>query len=35
MTGLKGTRCPECGSEFTIDELIAAQPQKAAVELER
>ena len=35
MTGLKGTRCPECGSEFTLDELMAAQPQKAAVELER
>jgi signal transduction histidine kinase len=35
MTGLKGTRCPECGSEITIDELIASQPGKAAVELER
>lgn len=35
MTGLKSTRCPECGSEFTIDELIAAQPGRAAVELER
>lgn len=35
MTGLKSTRCPECGSEFTLDELIAAQPGKAAVELER
>jgi hypothetical protein len=34
MTGLKGTRCPECGSEFTLDELIAAQPGRAAVELE-
>ena len=35
MTGLKGTRCPECGSEFTLDELLASQPGKAAVELER
>ena len=35
MTGLKGTRCPECGSEFTIDELLASLPGKAAVELER
>jgi hypothetical protein len=35
MTGLKGTRCPECGCEFTLDELLASQPGKAAVELER
>jgi hypothetical protein len=35
MTGLKGTRCPECGSEFTIDELLAALPGRAGVELER
>ena len=35
MTGLKSTRCPECGSEFTLDELLAAQPGRAAVELER
>ena len=35
MTGLKGTRCPECGSEFTLDELLASLPGKAAVELER
>lgn len=25
MTGLRETRCPECGAEFTIDELILAQ----------
>jgi hypothetical protein len=35
LTGLKSTRCPECGSEFTLDELLAAQPERAAVELER
>jgi hypothetical protein len=35
MTGLKGTRCPECGSEFTVDELLAALPGRAAAELER
>jgi hypothetical protein len=35
MTGLKGTRCPECGSEYTLDELLAAQPERAVVELER
>ena len=22
LTGLKGTRCPECGTEFTLDELV-------------
>ena len=26
LTGLKGTRCPECGSEFTLDQLLASQP---------
>ena len=35
MTGLKSTRCPECGSEFTIDELLAALPARATAELER
>ena len=35
MTGLRSTRCPECGTEFTLDELIASQPGRAAVELER
>jgi len=35
MTGLKGTRCPECGCEFTVDEILASQPGRAAVELER
>jgi uncharacterized paraquat-inducible protein A len=33
LTGLKSTRCPECGSEFTLDQLIAAQPQRAQDEL--
>jgi hypothetical protein len=27
MTGLNGTRCPECGSEFTVGELLAAHPR--------
>jgi hypothetical protein len=35
MTGLKGTRCPECGSEFTVDEVVASLPRNAAVELQR
>lgn len=25
LTGLKGTRCPECGNEFTLDELLASR----------
>ena len=24
LTGLRGTRCPECGTEFTLDQLLAA-----------
>jgi hypothetical protein len=34
LTGLTGTRCPECGTQFTLTELLAAQPNKAAAELE-
>ena len=34
LTGLKGSRCPECGSEFTLDQLLASQPGKASAELE-
>jgi hypothetical protein len=34
LTGLKGTRCPECGNEFTLDQLLASQPARAQVELE-
>jgi hypothetical protein len=35
LTGLNGTRCPECGCEFTVDEIFAALPGRAAAELER
>lgn len=35
MSGLKGTRCPECGSEFTLDALIAGQPAMRQAEVER
>ena len=35
MSGLKGTRCPECGSEFTLDALIAGQPNMRQAEVER
>jgi hypothetical protein len=34
LTGLRGTRCPECGNEFTLDQLLASQPSRATVELE-
>ena len=27
MTGLHEARCPECGSRFTLDQLVAAQKQ--------
>ena len=35
LNGLKGTRCPECGSEFTLDALIASQPAMRQAEVER
>ena len=34
LTALKETRCPECGSSFTLDELIALQQPKTEVEIE-
>jgi len=34
LTGLREARCPECGTQFTIDQLLAAQPARAGVELE-
>lgn len=34
LTGLKGTRCPECGSEFALDQLLASQPGRDQVEIE-
>lgn len=33
LTGLSTSRCPECGSQFTLDELVALQP-KAEVDIE-
>jgi len=30
LTGLGDARCPECGSRFTLDELLAAQPARVA-----
>jgi hypothetical protein len=34
LTGLSGTRCPECGRQYTINELLAEQPARAAAEVE-
>jgi DNA-directed RNA polymerase subunit RPC12/RpoP len=34
LTGLSGTRCPECGKQYTINELLAEQPTRAAAEVE-
>jgi hypothetical protein len=28
LTGLQGTRCPECGTLYTVDEIIAGQPAR-------
>jgi hypothetical protein len=30
MTGLSESRCPECGGKFTLDELMASQPNAIA-----
>lgn len=30
LTGLNEARCPECGSKFTLDELLASQASSAA-----
>jgi hypothetical protein len=35
LTGLTEPRCPECGSRFTLDELLRAQPGRAGAEIER
>ena len=33
LTGLAGTRCPEWGKQYTLDELLASQPSNAGAEL--
>jgi 4-amino-4-deoxy-L-arabinose transferase-like glycosyltransferase len=35
LKGLREARCPECGEQWTLDQLFAAQPRRAARELER
>jgi MFS family permease len=34
LTGLRETRCPECGTQFTIDQLLASQPGRVGADLE-
>jgi hypothetical protein len=34
LTGLKESRCPECGTQFTLDQLLASQPGRAQGEIE-
>ncbi len=33
LTGLTTPRCPECGKQFTLDELVASQPERGNGEL--
>jgi hypothetical protein len=34
LTGLTAAKCPECGSEFTLDQLFAGQPARLASAIE-
>ena len=34
LTGLRESRCPECGASFTLNELLAAQPSRVPAEIE-
>ena len=34
LTGLREARCPECGSSFTLDQLLSGQPQRDKARLE-
>jgi len=35
LTGLTTCTCPECGSEYTLDELVRSQPTNEANQIER
>ena len=35
LRDLPEARCPECGSVFTLDRLLEAQPSRAGAELEK
>jgi hypothetical protein len=34
LTGLSESRCPECGARYTLDELLASRPDRAAAAAE-
>ena len=34
LTGLREARCPECGTGYTLNELLAGQPSRRAAEIE-
>lgn len=34
LTGLREPRCPECGTQFTLNELYASQPTRAPADIE-
>ncbi len=34
LTGLRESSCPECGANFTLDQLFAGQPHQEAAQLE-
>ncbi|HEX3358122.1 MAG TPA: hypothetical protein VHS31_14210 [Tepidisphaeraceae bacterium] len=33
LTGLQTARCPECGTQYTLDELLAGQPTRPEAQL--
>ena len=33
LTGLQGTRCPECGTQYTLDELLLGQPSRVETDV--
>ena len=35
LTGLREARCPECGAQFTLDQLLSDQPSRVSAELEK
>lgn len=35
LTGLSESRCPECGTKFTIDELLARQPARSLAAMDK
>ena len=33
LTGLQNTRCPECGTQYTLDELLLGQPSRTPADV--